>query len=88
MQAWSLALNVPNTRKVTFAKNILVALCGYNYLSKITISGRGSNRNRQAKKPEEQLDPKILLAVRGTIEEFINSTLHLMIILFLFQTSN
>lgn len=67
MQAWYLALYVPHSRQATFAKNILVSLCGYDYLTKATVSGKGSNRNKQAKKPEHQLDPKILLAIRGTI---------------------
>ncbi|XP_043461906.1 uncharacterized protein LOC122498288 [Leptopilina heterotoma] len=64
MQAWALALHVPTTRQATFAKNILVSLCGYDYLTQTTVTGKGSNRNKQSRKPQQQLDPKIVLAIR------------------------
>lgn len=52
------------TRKVLF-RNISVAVLGYDALAKTTITGRGSNRNQGTKKPETQLDPKTLLAIKG-----------------------
>ena len=43
-----------------------VGVFGYGLLSKCTITRERSNRNRKMNKPEQKLDPKKLLAIRGT----------------------
>ena len=52
------------TRK-RFFRQVSVALFGFDVLAKSTITGQGSNRNGRSKKPEMQVDPKKLLAIKG-----------------------
>lgn len=71
VQAYSLASLVPKGRHQTFPKNILVSLKGYEILSNSSITGKGSNRNKQSRVPKEQLDPKVCLAIKGIKHLFV-----------------
>ena len=55
-----------------FVKNIAVAVFGEKILLASTISGRGSNRNKEQKKPENQLDPKTVFAIKGANHFFFH----------------
>lgn len=49
----------------TFPRNLCVAVFGYDLLRKCTVTGEGSNRNGNVKKPTEKLDPNKVLAIKG-----------------------
>lgn len=50
----------------TFPRNLCVGVFGYDFLRKSTVSGKGSNRNGNVKKPTEKLDPNKVLAIKGS----------------------
>lgn len=52
--------------KKQFVRNILVALFGYYLLTESTISGKASNRAEQPMTEIKALDPKKVLAIKGT----------------------
>ncbi|XP_071581695.1 uncharacterized protein [Temnothorax nylanderi] len=59
-------LTMSNIRSnAVFVKNLAVAVFGEKLLTKCTLSGRGSNRNKQTKKPEGgKLDQRKVLAIK------------------------
>ena len=66
MEAYTLAEStVPRGRNPTFAKNLLVAMYGYELLSVSSVTGKGSNRNRRTKNPCKKLEPTKILAIKG-----------------------
>lgn len=66
-ETYILSMNgVTYKNRKTFPR-LCVGIFGYDLLSKITITGQGSNRNGNVKKPEERLDPNKILAIKGNL---------------------
>ncbi|XP_051169447.1 uncharacterized protein LOC127286861 isoform X1 [Leptopilina boulardi] len=61
----------------TFPRNLCVAVFGYDLLRKCTVTGEGSNRNGNVKKPTEKLDPNKVLAIKDIYKHFLINELGL-----------
>ena len=55
---------------VLFVKNLRLAVFGAKTLAVSTLTGKASNRNKQEKNSEQQLDPRKVFAIKGTCQSY------------------
>ena len=53
-----------------FVKNLTLAVFGVEILAFSALTRKGSKRNKEEKKPERQLDPRKVFAIKSTCQSY------------------